>query len=104
MMRLLLLLGVCLMGPWAASAQQLWGTLPLPGAAPAARVVADLGGNAGRIDEFLLVDFAHRHYGTATRSQGPETFGRYLTFARRAHDHRRGMAGWFCAAGAQRAA
>jgi len=79
MMRLLLLLGVCLMGPWAASAQQLWGTLPLPGAAPAARVVADLGGNAGRIDEFLLVDFAHRHYGTATRSQGPETFGRYLT-------------------------
>jgi hypothetical protein len=62
-----------------ATAQELWGTILVPGGVPATRIVMDLGGDAGRVDEFLLVDFAHRVHGTPGQRDTSSTFARYVT-------------------------
>lgn len=69
--------------PRPAVAQDLWGTTMVPGGIPATRVVMQLGGDAGRIDEFLLVDFAHRFHASPDHRSEAATFGRYVTLLER---------------------
>jgi hypothetical protein len=65
----------------AASAQQLWGEISLPGGTLAARELLVLGADDGRTAGDLLLDFGRRYYGSNVPNYPvSRRFVRYLNF------------------------
>lgn len=65
--------------PWRADGRQVWGTVPVPGGASAARLSLALGSSGDRPDELWLLDFVDRYVALGNREIGPLA-DRYFQF------------------------